>query len=93
MANINEDFKLCCDLIDQPKQLINIIRSLYEKYLLDTRINNANRLGQMNLIDCERQRAYFERTNQRLQKKILLDIERQKIIQNRRIQVCGLYIR
>jgi adenine-specific DNA methylase len=41
----------------------------------------------MNLFDCDRQRSYFERTNQRLQKKILFDIEKQKIEQIQRIQV------
>ncbi|CAF3386343.1 unnamed protein product [Rotaria socialis] len=43
-------------------------------------------LGQMSLFDCERQRAYFERTNQRLKTKISFDFQRQKIIHVRRIQ-------
>lgn len=89
---MNEDFKLCCQLIDQPKQLIKMIRLIYEKYILHVHIRNSNNFGQMNLFDCERQRAYFERTNQRLQKQILFDTERQKVVQNRRIQVCVLII-
>ncbi|CAF3698491.1 unnamed protein product [Rotaria sp. Silwood1] len=40
----------------------------------------------MNLFDCERQRSYFERTNQRLQRKISVDITREKILEFRRIQ-------
>ncbi|CAF1929613.1 unnamed protein product [Rotaria magnacalcarata] len=84
VANINEDLKLCCHLIDQPKQLIRIIRSVYEKYVLQ--IHTQIDLGQMSLFDCERQRAYFERTNQRLKSKISFDFQRQKYIQIRRIQ-------
>ncbi|CAM4807318.1 unnamed protein product [Rotaria magnacalcarata] len=34
VAKINEDLKLCCHLIDYPKQFIRIIRSVYEKYIL-----------------------------------------------------------
>ena len=45
-------------------------------------------LGQMNLFDCERQRAYFERTNKRLKTKILRDEKREKIVEIWRIQVC-----
>ncbi|CAF4034568.1 unnamed protein product [Rotaria magnacalcarata] len=40
----------------------------------------------MSLFDCERQRAYFERTNQRLKTKISFDFQRRKIIQIRRIK-------
>jgi hypothetical protein len=42
---------------------------------------------QMNLFDCDHQRAYFERTNQRLQTKISISIKREKIEQIRRIEV------
>jgi hypothetical protein len=48
--------------------------------------------GQVNLFDCDRQRSYFERTNQRLQKKISLDIKRETTEEIRRIQVRCLFI-
>ena len=41
----------------------------------------------MNLFDYDRQRTYFERSNQRLQTKISFDIKREKIEEIRRIQV------
>ena len=41
----------------------------------------------MNFFDCDRQRSYFERTNQRLQKKIISDGEHQAIEKDRRTQV------
>ncbi|CAF1441079.1 unnamed protein product, partial [Adineta steineri] len=34
-ANIKEDLKLCCHLIDQPKQITKIIRQIYGKYILN----------------------------------------------------------
>ncbi|CAF3780225.1 unnamed protein product [Rotaria sp. Silwood1] len=34
IANIKEDLKLSCHLIDKPKQLIKIIRNIYGKYIL-----------------------------------------------------------
>ncbi len=48
--------------------------------------------GQVNLFDCDRQRSYFERTNQRLQKKISLDIKRETTEEIRRIQVRFLFL-
>ena len=46
----------------------------------------------MNILDCDRQRSYFERTNQRLQNKILLDIDKQKVEQIQRIEVRFLFL-
>ncbi|CAF1143866.1 unnamed protein product [Rotaria sordida] len=84
VANIKEDLKLSSHFIDKPKELIKIIRNIYSKYILQlhTQIN----FGQMNLFDCERQRSYFERTNQRLQRKISVDIKRENIREIRRLQ-------
>ena len=41
----------------------------------------------MNIYDYDRQRSYFERTNQRLKRKILFDIQQQKNEQFHKIQV------
>jgi len=45
----------------------------------------------MNLFDYDRQRSFFERTNQRLQKNISTDFNREKIEQIRRIKVEIFY--
>jgi hypothetical protein len=44
--------------------------------------------GEMNIFDCDRQRTYFERTNQRLQRKISSDIKKEKMEEIHRIKVC-----
>ncbi|CAF1123424.1 unnamed protein product [Adineta steineri] len=83
-ANIKEDLKLCCHLIDQPKQITKIIRQIYGKYILN--IHTNMNFGQLNIFDCDRQRAHFERANQRLQTKISLDIKKEKLEDIHRIK-------
>jgi hypothetical protein len=82
IENIKEDFKLCCQSIDQPKRLVKRIRNIYSKYFLQ-----IHRNPQINLFDYDRQRTYFERTNQRLQIKIQSDIQNEEKQQIRNIQV------
>jgi hypothetical protein len=82
MVNINEDWKLCCQSIDQPKKFIQILRNIYQKYFLQIQRNY-----QINLFDYDRQRTFFERTNQTLQIKIKSDIQIEQKQQIRMIQV------
>jgi hypothetical protein len=88
IENIKEDFKLCCQSIDQPKRLSEIIRNIYSKYFLQ-----IHRNSQINLFDYDRQRTYFERTNQRLQIKIQSDIQNEQKQQIRNIQVIHFFLR
>jgi hypothetical protein len=46
----------------------------------------------MNIFDSDRQRSYFERTNQRLQNKILFHFDQQKIEEIQRIKVRFYFI-
>ncbi|CAF3849927.1 unnamed protein product [Didymodactylos carnosus] len=84
-TNMKEDFEMCCQSTDQPKVLVATIRKLYGKYILNNEgIDMA--FGQMSINDCDRQRAYFERSHIRLQQKVIEDSKSEKLEENRRIQ-------
>ncbi len=59
--------------------MIKILRNIYSNF--------KSRNNQIHLFDSNRQRAYFQRTNQRLQTKIKLDIQTEQVQQSRTIQV------
>ena len=79
---MKQDLQLSCHFLNQPKQLTSILTKIYSKYIL-----SIHQPGQINLSDADRQRNYFEKTNQRLIKKILNDSQKESSQQIQRIQV------